>query len=159
MTNNYGFQFKVGESYSVDGEIKTGLSGNGYHMCEKIEDTFRYYGAMNPNIAVCEVIGSGKIAAAWDDYYGYATFAVEKIEIVRELDRDEIIEMALNMSDTRVTRFVQVFRLNSDEIKMFELKFAKFSGVLNAIAYYQKGDLEVYKRASLGYVKKRLKEY
>lgn len=158
LTNNYGFQFKVGESYSVDGEIKTGLSGNGYHMCENIEDTFRYCGAMNPKITVCEVIGSGKMASAWDDYYGYATFAVEKIEIVRELDRDEIIEMALNMSDTRVTRFVQVFRLNSDEIKMFEVKFAKFPRVLDAIAYYQKGDLDVYKRTSLGYVKKRVKE-
>lgn len=158
MTNNYGFQFKVGASYSVDGAIKTGLSGNGYHMCEKIEDTFRYYGAMNPNITVCEVIGSGKIATAWDDYYGYETFAVERIEIVRELSRTEIIEIALNMNDIRVIRFVQVFRLNFDEIKMFEEKFSNFPVVLNAIAYYQKGDLEVYKRTNCGYVKKRVKE-
>lgn len=147
MTNNNGFQFRIGNSYSVSGEIKAGTLGNGYHMCKRIEDTFRYYGVMNLDICVCEVIGSGKIVTFEDDYNGYYDmYSVEKIEIVRKLDRCEIIEMMLNTNELRANRFVQVFKLNSNEIKLFEDKYKNYSMVMDSIAYYQKGQLDVYSK-------------
>lgn len=96
LTNNYGFKFEVGKSYFVDGEIKAGINGNGFHMCKNIEDTFRYYGPMNLDISVCEVVGSGKRVSFCDKYNGYYDmYSVGKIEILRQLNRNEIIEMAL----------------------------------------------------------------
>ena len=44
-TNRYGFPFESGNTYSVDGEIKFGNEGNGYHLCTSTSDVFRYVDA------------------------------------------------------------------------------------------------------------------
>ena len=54
LTNRYGFKFEVGNTYKVDGIIKFGIDGNGFHMCERLEDTLRYFDAMNLDVSVCE---------------------------------------------------------------------------------------------------------
>lgn len=145
MTNTYGFKFEVGKTYKVDGEIHPGTNGNGFHLSTNIEDTFRFCGVMNPDIVLCEVIGSGEVVSFNDEYNGYyEMYAVEKLEIVRQLDRNEIIQMALNMSEERAMRFVQVFKLTQDEIKLFEDKFSDYIFINLALEYYQKGNKSIY---------------
>lgn len=166
LTNSHGFQFEVGKSYSTFGEVKPGVTGrHGYHMCMNIEDTFRYFGGINnSSVAVCLVIGSGDIVSFSDDYYGYYDmYAVEKIQIVRKLDRSEIIDMVLNFQMIeRVLRFVQTFKLLPSEIELFEDKFNDNISIINAIEYYQKENYSVYevfeKEKQLGFkrVKKKI---
>lgn len=158
LTNNYGFQFEVGGKYSVSGVISAGTRGNGYHMCKNIEDTFRFYGGIeNSNIVVCEVIGSGDMVSFSDEYYGYYDmYSVEKIEIIRKIDRSEIIQMALNFDEMRVTRLIQTFKLNPSEIELFECKFAEYSSIQKAIAYYQKRILDVYNYCGIEHSKRKI---
>lgn len=147
LTNNYGLKFEIGKSYSVIGDIKYGVDGNGFHMCERLEDTLRYFGIMNSNISVCEVIGNGEVVSFSDEYNGYYDmYSVRNIKLVRKLDREEIINMMLNVNEMRVIRFIQFFKLYDDEIKLFEDKFKNYSTIMDAISYYQKGNLDVYSK-------------
>lgn len=157
MTNRYGVQFKVGEIYHTIGEIQFGNNGNGFHICSNMVDVFRYYNAMNEEVSVCEVKGSGEMITFNDEYYGYYDmYSVECMEIVREIDRNEIINMVLRMNEFNVLRFIQLFKLNSFEIELFEEKYSEFISILLAIDYYQNGILDVYKKYYSGnYVRKR----
>ena len=117
--------------------IKFGNNGNGFHMCKNMEDTFRYFDSTN--IAVCEVNGFGKKKLYDDEYYGfYDMYAVEKIEILKLLKRKEILDYMLKLYPERVKRFIQLFKLYDDEIKIFEEKFRNDAKVINTIKYYQK---------------------
>ena len=137
MTNRYGKKFEVGKIYTVTGTIKFGNNGNGFHMCKNMEDTFRYFDSTN--IAVCEVNGFGKKVKYEDDYYGfYDMYAVEKLEILKLLKRKEILDYMLKLYPERVMRFIQLFKLYDDEIKIFEEKFRNDAKVINTIKYYQK---------------------
>lgn len=143
MTNRYGMKFEVGKIYTVPGPIKFGNNGNGFHMCKNMEDTFRYFDSTN--IAVCEVNGFGKNQKYEDEYYGfYDMYAVEKIEILKLLKRKEILEYMLELYPERVVRFIQLFKLYDDEIKLFEEKFRNESSVIKYIDYYQKGKCDVW---------------
>ena len=59
LTNRYGYKFEVGKEYIRTGEIKFGNNGNGFHFCKNIEDTFRYFNAMEEEVEICLVIGHG----------------------------------------------------------------------------------------------------
>ena len=147
LTNRYGFKFDVGKTYGVSGGIKFGINGNGFHMCKNIEDTFRYYDAMEGEVSVCEVIGLGEFVSLYDEYNGYYDmYSVEMIEIIRLLSREDIIEMALNFSEERVIRFIQLYRLTSSEIILFKEKFEKYSRVIDNIIYYQEEDRDIFRR-------------
>ena len=145
MTNTYGKKFEVGKIYTVNGPIKFGNSGNGFHICKNIEDTFRYFDTNN--IAVCEVNGFGKKVKYEDEYYGfYDMYAVEKIEILKLLRRREILEYMLETNPERVARFIQLFNLYDDEIELFEEKFKKETKVIDYINYYQKKRKDIWTR-------------
>lgn len=147
LTNRYGEKFSVGKVYVAKGAIKFGNNGNGFHLCKNIEDTFRYFDAMKNQISICKVKGSGKIEKFDDDYYGYNDmYAVEQLEILKNLSYDEIINIGLNLDTLRAERFVSGIKLNNEDIQKFKDKFKNDIRVLNAIAYYQEGDLEVYSR-------------
>jgi len=47
-----GYQFEVGKTFEIDGELK--MCGNGFHACRRLEDCFGYYEPCNGN-RVCEV--------------------------------------------------------------------------------------------------------
>lgn len=145
MTNIYGDKFELGKKYFLKGELKIGTRGNGFHIAENLEDTLKYYGALNPDIVVCEVFGSGDMLSDWDDYYGFLKYAVSELEIVRIIPREEIIQMALQFNEDRAFRFVQLFKLTEEEIKLFDSRYAKYIRVLKAIEYYQKGNKNIYK--------------
>ena len=143
MTNRYGKKFEVGKIYTMDGTIKFGNNGNGFHMCKNMEDTFRYFDSTN--IAVCKVNGFGKMQKYDDEYYGfYDMYAVENIEILKLLKRKEILEYMLDLYPERVMRFIQLFKLYDDEIVLFEDKFKSNSKVIEYIDYYQKGKCDVW---------------
>lgn len=134
-----------GNTYKVFGDIKYGLKGNGYHFAKNLEDTLRFQikdddNLVNPMIA--KVIGDGKIIESSDEYYGYYDlYVAEMITIKKVLTRKEVIEYALNLSELRMQRFVSLFKLYDDEIKLFE---GKYSNVDKAILYYQKKVFDVY---------------
>lgn len=145
LTNRYGMKFEEGRKYKVSGNIKFGNDGNGFHFCKNMEDTFRYFDAMNDEVSVCVVKGSGNIVNYFDDYYGYYDmYSAQEIEIIKKLNREEIINMELNLNETRVKRFVSLYRLNQKEKEMFLNKFAKFIQVKDAIMYYQEHNSKVY---------------
>lgn len=147
MTNRYGKKLEIGKIYSTSNDIKFGNDGNGYHFCKNMEDTFRYFPATTEEVSVCYVKGSGNIVEYEDDYNGYYDmYAAESIEILKKLDRQEVINYALELPSYRVKRFIQTFKLNDDEIELFKDKFKNNLDVINTISYYQLNDLDVYKR-------------
>lgn len=145
MCNRYGMKFDVGVEYSVLGPVSFGNTGNGYHFCERLEDTLRYVDAMNDEVKIAEVIGSGDVREMYDDYYGYYDmYVVSNLEIIRVLDREEIIDQFLMLPGYRVERFVKGFRLTDDELVNFKDKYMNEMKVLQAISYYQEGDTDAY---------------
>ena len=145
MTNRYGDQMMVGEFHSKSCEIKFGSSG--FHFCENMEDTFRYFDAFNEQVSVCFVRGYGKIDEYEDDYNGYYDmYSSENIEIIRKLSRKEIIENGLSLIEFRVCRFVSSIKLSNDEIELFKEKFKNSMRVLDAIEYYQIGNKDIYNK-------------
>lgn len=145
LENRYGFKFEVGKNYKVLGDVKFGVNGNGFHMCKNMEDTFRYFNTFMDDVRVCHVIGYGKIDSCGDEYNGfYEMYSVESIYIFKELSRYEILQYALSLGENRVCRFIQLFRLNSDEIELFKDKFSNNLRILKYIAYYQEGDKLVF---------------
>lgn len=147
LTNRYGFKFEIGNSYKVDGIIKFGINGNGFHMCERLEDTLRYFDAMNLEVSICEVVGNGEIVSFYDEYNGYYDmYSVEEMTILRKIERDEIISMILDVNEFRVIRFLQLYKLNEEEIKLFQDKFRHNIEILDVIDYYQYGIKDVYSK-------------
>ena len=51
-TNRCGKPFTEGETYRVDGEIRFGNEGNGFHMCTFLSDVFRYVNAIDEEVLV-----------------------------------------------------------------------------------------------------------
>ena len=152
--NRYGMHFEESKVYKVDGEVKFGTCGNGYHMCSRLEDTLRYVDT-NDDFVIAEVIGFGDMVLSEDEYNGYYDmYAVRNIYIKKILSRDEIIKMMLNVNENRAFRFVQFYPLSDEEKEMFKLGYAFSEKVLDGIRYYQEGDKDVYSRKSPSYVKK-----
>lgn len=146
MNNRYGQHFEEGETYSVSGDISYGNNGNGIHFCERLEDTLRYFDAMNGEVTIAEVIGSGDIVESFDDYYGYYNmYSAQELKVVRALSRFEIVSPYLAMTNIeRVKRFVQGYRLTSVEKAIFEASYQGMSDVLKTIAYYQDGKKDAF---------------
>lgn len=145
LTNRYGQRFEVGKIYTIDGIIKFGNNGNGYHLCKNMEDTLRYFDAMHKCVDICEVTGSGECTEYFDDYYGYYNmYATSKLEILRKLTREEIINIALNLSVDKVIRFLSLYKLTEEEIKLFREKFYNEMLVQDIISYYQNQELDVF---------------
>ena len=121
-TNRYGQPFTEGETYSVDGDIKFGNTGNGYHMCKSLSDVFRYVNAVEEDVLVAEVTGRGKCAKYDDTYYGYYDmYSFEEITIDRFLTRDEIIEKMLNSPIHEVNKFLMTCKLTEREKEVLSL--------------------------------------
>ena len=123
FTNRYGIKFEVGKIYISISPAIFGINSKRFHLCKNLEDTFRYFDAISDDIKICEVIGSGHIVTYADEYYGYYDmYAVEKLEIKKELTHDEIINYGLNLNSISVKRFIQGFKLTDEEIFMFKEK-------------------------------------
>lgn len=145
LTNRYGVPFEEGRKYSVDGPAVFGNNGNGFHFCERLEDTLRYFDAMDGEVKIALVEGSGEMVEYNDEYYGYYDmFSATELEVIRVLSRSEIVDMFGGTPGFRTVRFVQGFRLTDEEKAWLRFKHLADVDVLKAIDYYQEGDKESY---------------
>ena len=147
LTNRYGIKFEVGKTYHCDKNIQFGNDGHGFHMCKRMEDTFRYFDTTDGKIDICKVTGFGKIHEFNDEYNGYYDmYACENIKINELLTREEIIMYGLKLDSFRVCRFIQTLRLTPEEVLLFKRKFQNDQEILSYIAYYQENDKEIFNR-------------
>ncbi len=147
LTNRYGQQFEIGKLYHCHNEIKFGNDGNGFHVCQRLEDTLRYFDAMHGEVDIAKVICNGKYDSYEDDYNGYYDmYSFEYLLIEKVLTREEIITYGLNLSAMPIRRFISQFRLTEEEIALFRQKFSNNIDILNTIAYYQEDDKEAFNR-------------
>jgi hypothetical protein len=138
MSNNYGMKFEVGKTYHVDGPIKFGVDGNGFHLCTNVEDTFRY--VEDDEVKVAKVIGDGTIADGFDDYNEYYDmYAVSDLTVSRLMIRDEIIEEVLKGNEFRVCRFISTgFMLNENERQLIRDRFPESRIINNCVDYVER---------------------
>lgn len=147
LINRYGKKFEVGVMYHCDNELKFGNNGHGFHMCQNLEDTLRYFDAIDEEVDICKVTCYGKTVLHEDEYNGfYNMYTTENIVIEKILSREEVIEYALKLPSYRVKRFIMLYRLNDEEKELFKEKFKNHLDVIEYIAYYQESDKEVFKR-------------
>ena len=126
LINRYGDKFEEGITYTIDGEVKWGISGNGFHFCYNLEDCFRYIDTFNYEVDVAFVKGFGNIIEVFDDYYGYYNMYVsEKMEIIKVLTREEIITLMLSKHSSSQLRFLRDFKLTEEELNLFDIKTLK----------------------------------
>lgn len=138
MTNQYGMEFIVDNTYSVIPPIRAKNGGNGFHFDKRLEDTLRYVNGMNQDFLIDLVTGSGEIIEFEDDYYGYYDlYVAEHLTVNKVLRKEEIIAKTLFSKDVYASRFVMRYKLTQSEIKMFKEKFFTSRDFINCLAYYQ----------------------
>ena len=141
LINRYGVKFELNKLYHTDGEIKFGNDGNGFHMCTYLEDTFRYFDAMNGEVEVCLVNGTGDYVKRDDenndsfDMYVYENMVIEHI-----YTREELFDYAMNLPEHRLKRFISLYRFTEEERRRLIDKYRGNSYILNFIDYYQNGN-------------------
>lgn len=145
LTSRYGDKYEEGKTYYSKTDVK--FNKGGFHMCANLEDTLRYFDAINGEVEIAYVTGFGEINK-YDDEYNefFDMYSVENITINHILTRDEIIEYALKLPPYRAKRFVSLISLTKDEIELFKKKFYKDQMVINAINYYQTDEFKEYAR-------------
>ena len=117
----------------------------GFHLCTNLEDTFRYFDTFQNDVEVAEVIGYGNISRYDDEYNGfYDMYSVEFIKITKILTREDIIEYAKKLPEYRLQRFISLYKLNDEEIKLFKELFNNNTNILKTIMYYQENIKDVY---------------
>ncbi len=116
-------------------------------MCTNLEDTLRYFDAMNQNVDICKVVGYGNIEKYDDEYNGfYDMYAVEYMKILYVLTREQIIDYIVKLPIERIQRFISLYKLNPDEIDMFKEKYQNIPMILMTIEYYQENNKKVYQK-------------
>ena len=147
LINVYGYKYEIGKIYHANGEIRFGNSGNGFHICTNLEDTLRYYDAMNEEVEIAIVTCYGNTHKYDDEYNGYYDmYACEYMIINKVLNHEEIINYALNLDGERIKRFISQFKLTPEELALFKQEFKNKEIVLDYITYYQENDKEIFRR-------------
>lgn len=145
LTNRYGKHFNAGRLYEVDGPVKFGNEGNGFHMCTTLADVFRYVDAINDEVKVAKVIGSGEMVSYNDEYEGYYDmYACSKMYVSRFLSREEILFIICSSSNHDIIKFLRTYKLNEKELEFMVSKFKDNPVVYKGIMYYQYGHKDVY---------------
>ena len=85
-----GFQYKVGETFVHNGNIK--MCGKGFHFCRKASDCFNYYKFDSSN-KVAEVEAVGLVETRGDKS------VTDKIKIVREIEWQELLTIVNEGND------------------------------------------------------------
>ena len=143
LTNRYGMKFEVDKTYVTTGQIKWGNNGNGFHMCTHLEDTFRYFDAINKKCQIAEVLGFNNNIIYNDEYYGYFDmYVVESLKIQHVLSREEIVNYLYNLIKNsnvnydKVNRFICGYKLTEEEIiKIINILALKDHSHLNNYLY------------------------
>ena len=147
LTNRYGKKFELLHLYHTDGDIKFGNNGNGFHMCKNMEDTLRYFDAMNDEVDICYVECFGNHDLYEDDYYGYYDmYSVEYLFLTKLMTREDILKYALKLNEPRIIRLVSLYKFTEEELKIIRDAFKNNLHVQDYISYYQCNDKEVFNR-------------
>ena len=144
--NEHGVKFDVGQNYHIDGPVKSGISGCGFHISVCPEFTFRFVNS-DPEPILCEVIGYGKISdEGGDEYFGeYDIYACSDIYIKRIVPRVEIIEMAKGLCEYKLERFLSTYKITDEEAEIIEGTFKRYDFMKKKhIDYYHYGQKDVY---------------
>lgn len=78
------YQYKVGETFTHEGEIE--LCGSGFHFCQKASQCFNYYSFDSKN-KIAEVEAIGIVITSKDK------MVTNKIRIVREISWEELLQI------------------------------------------------------------------
>lgn len=139
-------KFKVGDHKHIDGKIKAGpVGGHGFHLCKNFEDTFRFAG---DNPILCEVIGFGTISDEYIDYYNEydGIYACSDIIIKRIVPREEVIEMAKNLTGWRLERLIMTYRMTDEEVEILENNLSPYNDKIKKhIDYYHRNNKDAFK--------------
>ena len=87
-----GFQYEIGKTYSIEGLPI--LCQQGFHFCENIIDTYKYY-PMSDNTRICKIEAIGEIIT--NDNIKYCT---NKIKILEEITDDSKRKGNANSNNT-----------------------------------------------------------
>jgi hypothetical protein len=109
-----GFQFEVGQTFKVDGELS--VCNTGFHFCEQLKDVYNYY-PESYDTRICMVEAVGDVKTEGDKS------CTSEIFILAELDKDEI------------KRLTDDLRFNSGDYNSGDYN----SGNYNS-GYYNSGD-------------------
>ena len=132
LINRYGFQYEVGKTYYLDGDLK--WMKNGFHFCTRPEDTLRYVNGCC-DYKIVEVRGYGDLIKYDDEQYDFYDMYVSSImDIIRIIPREELFDMIINTYDDRVKRFIILSELNEEEKKIIINKYPNLEFYIN---YYQ----------------------
>jgi len=85
-----GFQYKVGETFTHNGNIK--MCGRGFHFCRKASDCFNYY-EFNSENKVAEIEALGDVETQGDKS------VTDVIRIVREIEWHELLTIVNEGTD------------------------------------------------------------
>ena len=144
LVNRYGDKFEVGKIYRVNGDIKWGNYGNGFHMCLYPENCFRYFDT-SQKIDLALVRGFGQMQCYDDEYNAYYNMYVcEGMEILKIYTREEVLDMMLSLDGDRLKRFLITNGLSIAEVEMFRDVFKDNEEILNCISYYQEGKKDTF---------------
>ena len=123
LYNQYGFQYELGKTYYLNGELK--WAKNGFHFCKRPEDTLRYIEYPDSKIDMVEVIGEGDIVEYEDEYYDfYDMYASSIMTFLRIVPREEYIKNIIDSNNQfRVKRLIELLKLEKDEIYMIKDKY------------------------------------
>lgn len=143
LITNYHDKLEPNTVYYSKNNVK--YMEGGFHLCTNLEDTFRYFDTFQNDVEVAEVIGYGNISRYDDEYNGfYDMYSVEFIKITKILTREDIIEYAKKLPEYRLQRFISLYKLNDEEIKLFKELFNNNTNILKTIMYYQENIKDVY---------------
>ncbi len=81
-----GFQYEVGQTYGIDGNIE--LCSRGFHFCKKMSDVHNYYNLQDSDHIFCEIEAIGDVKEGNDKC------VTNKIKIIRQLTMQEVYELA-----------------------------------------------------------------
>ena len=136
-----------GETY-YDGDSFDSKNGKEEILVYKhIENAFRNMNAFNEDVVLMSVEAKGKGRKIEDRNFGFEEqYFFSDVNFIRELQREEIIAEALELPSTRAKRFIEMFKLYPNEVRVFKEKFSDSGEVLRAILYYQIGQHDVYEK-------------
>ena len=140
LVNQFGEKHEVGKTYSTSDVI---YEKQGLYFSPNLEDTLRYYNGLKEEIDIALVEGSGLVREYFDDYNETSIIAATNLKVLKILTREEIIQYALRLNELRLCRFLAGFRLNEEEIKLFENQREIVKEYIN---YYQRGDEDAFTR-------------
>ena len=122
LSNNLdGVVYNIGEIYTTNDPLQ--YMKGGFHMCEKLEDCFKFLRPSEAGVELALVRGFGNMYGfdaglrSYDDTLGYI-YICEKMQIQKVYTREEIIKMALEMHEARLKEFLGAYPLTPDEISI-----------------------------------------